>query len=131
MKIFSLDWRCSTQSFELRIPNYIYRLVKRWRMKRLYRRWEEKVVPILNGFPEVEGFDNEWFKWRQLVSQEIMMWVQIGSRGKVLEEFDLICDRRGFDEQKRQVLLDLLRYCRLIRKSDLQEPRGEFRVVPC
>lgn len=90
-------------------------------MHRLYNRWEVKVVPILNDLPDVDGFDESWFKWREILAQEIMMWVRIGSRKTVLEEFEFICDRRGFDDRQRRVLRDLCRYCKLIQKTDLIE----------
>jgi hypothetical protein len=51
--------------------------------------------------------DDQWFKWDQLVWQEIVMWAKIGEI-VTPEDFEFICNRRDFNLTQRQYLKDLL-----------------------
>ena len=52
------------------------------------------------------------FKWSALVRQEIDMWVRI-NKPVYIEEFDFICERRGFTKAMRNYLTSALEYVQL------------------
>lgn len=52
------------------------------------------------------------FKWEQLVWQEMEMWAALG-KPVPQDEFNFICDRRGFDGYQRHFLREYLNAAKL------------------
>jgi len=67
--------------------------------------WNERIEIIINpNINEQLDRDKAIFKWSQLVWQEIIMYIDLGK----VNDFDWLCDRRGFNEVQRRFLYDIL-----------------------
>lgn len=71
-----------------------------------------------------ERKENVFFKWNQLVKQEIDMWILISSDygGKItLGDFNYVCERRGFDKYMIDYLKECLDYLSIEIVKDILE----------
>jgi hypothetical protein len=77
--------------------------------------WNARTDMMLDVVRRADDPDREYFKWSQLVWQEIVMFIQLGKVDA--DDLDWICARRGFSDLQRKVLEDALRHVGLEWKS--------------
>jgi hypothetical protein len=88
------------------LPNL--RIKQKIRLWFAIRKWNRD-VPFISNCIRTSTTDDAQFKWVQLVWQEIWMWIALGKQVPQ-KEFDLICDRRGFDDPMQKYLREMLRH---------------------
>jgi hypothetical protein len=69
-----------------------------------------------------------YFKWT-LVKQEIVMWISIGKMVD-MTELNWMSERRGFDEQQKTCLMDMLVLCDLFGEKEPEiecQCRGDIK----
>ena len=71
-----------------------------------------KIMDLINSkagiLPESDKH-NFYFKWNHLVSQEIIMWMQINKK-VTDDELNLMCSVRGFDDDMKEYLDKALKH---------------------
>lgn len=100
--------------------------------------WNANLDEINKNISENMDFD-KWlnetgFKWQQLVWQEIDMWARI-NRPVYKKEFEIICERRGFNNKQKDFLVEALRLAGLDKtdiatKKDLKEVAEQLEKIP-
>lgn len=58
---------------------------------------------------EIKFPENYWFKWSQLVEQEIFMYIRLGKQVELKEFYDL-CQRRKFYPEQIKYLREIIKY---------------------
>lgn len=108
MNIFEKKYlRISSASFK----NPLFYLLRRRRLKKACAKWNADIVPLINARADCAEADRtEILMWDCLVWQEIQMWILLGSRQVVKDEFDWICDRRGFTAEQREYLKEMMKH---------------------
>jgi hypothetical protein len=60
-------------------------------------------IPLMVEHSKKSKRQNELFYWSQIVIQEYVMWSMIGEKVSI-ENFNLICDRRGLDNIQKDFM---------------------------
>ena len=87
------------------------RIVRWFRMRRAVAKWNAD-IPLIMAMAAANE-DGAW-KWSQLVWQEAWMYISLAKQVEP-EEFDWLCNRRGFDAMMRKYLEGMLRHVGLGR----------------
>jgi len=102
----------------LNIPNPIANFLIKKRLKILNKYWVENITKIESDIKTKENKKNPHysFKWTQLVTQELRMWVLIG---KLVSNEDLedISSRRGLSKFQIEFIKDALTNVKLYKEN--------------
>lgn len=88
--------------FSIQIKNPLYDWWLRRRLSKAVDKWNRDLHIITKNIHSPEDL----FKWDQLVWQEIDMYIRLNK----VEDFSYICDRRGFNNEQRAYLKEMLEY---------------------
>lgn len=110
---------------EWTIKNPVYEWLARRRMARAAKKWDADVA-----FGRINPLapcckSNDVFPWQTLVLQECWMWARLNEQVTV-EEFVWLCQRRGFTDEARSYLIEMLRHLGLARKLNKAESALEL-----
>jgi len=101
-----LSFVFDTFDFRILLPPTIKEFLRRGRIKKAFNKWSADVDDNQRKLDESVANDKN-FKWTHLMWQEISMWIQVGDQVKV-EDFEWLCNRRGFDYPMRAYLIDIM-----------------------
>ena len=85
---------------------FIDNIIRNRRRIKFVKRWNNDLDYI---WEETKKTKDGHFKWRQLVTQEIEMWINLKEQ-VTPEDFSFICQRRGFNEAMKKYLKNMLIY---------------------
>lgn len=87
------------------IKDYLYKK----NIKRVITYWNSNADIIIKDIDNSKDKEEAYFKWMQLVWQEIQMFCMQNQKS-FKEEIEVLSERRGFNDVQKQFLIDITRF---------------------
>lgn len=102
--------------------NLLSKIFMKIRMGRAIRKWNADEAWIESQIKK-DNDPNASFNWKQLVWQEIWMWILIGDKTAPRREMEFLAKRRGFNKAQREYLESMMRHVWLWAEAVPSPPR--------
>ena len=134
MRLLGLDLK---HEWTFTIKNPLFVLRRRWQFKRAIAKWNRDRVAnsekakrhVINADDE-QRYGNGFFKWNEIIWQEILMYIRIGHP---VHKSDIVrlCRRCRLDADMGAYIIEMLRYTWLYDDAELLPPESKRDKRDC
>lgn len=89
--------------------SFIKDLLYKRNIKRAITYWNSNAYSIIQDIDNSKDKEEAYFKWMQLVYQEIQMFC-MQNKKSFKEDIEVLSERRGFNNVQKQFLIDITRF---------------------